>query len=526
MRRWPTAERIPSTRSAGSSRVDDGVSEAVLPPWLLPALLATVAVVYVLTLRPGHAWHDDFALYVLHARNLVEGIPYSATGYLYNPGNPWHSPAVYPPGFPLLLAPVYAIFGADLFALKLVVVASFVAAMGVFALLIRPLLPARYFLAAMVLVGLQPFFARFKNLLLPDYTFLLLAFASLYLLRRLYERDDASGRSLWIGVAAGVCMAGAVSVRTVGVALFAALALYQVLQLKLPRPPVVVAAITGVALVALQLMIMPSESGYAAQMADVANARETPAILTLLQMRLKEFFASTGVLWAPRDDLAVGALGPLERALMKALMVVTGLLAGSGLLIRLRRVTLLETFVLAYSAVLLYWSFISSRYMVPLFPFVLFYAVVAVRFMLDRGGARVRYGTLALGLLVSGSYAANLAQVWRSNYSSDVTNASASQLFSYLRGCSEDVRFVSERPRALALFTQREATSLGRSQLDPARFAELASIMRLDYLVTFRGSRVDSAASHMPALRSTFENRGFAVYRIPRSDGRSACPEM
>src|SRR5262245_14683241 len=59
-------------------------------------------------------WGDDFALYIAHARNLVEGTSYTDTKFVYNPANAWYSPRAYPPGFPILLAPVYALQGLDL----------------------------------------------------------------------------------------------------------------------------------------------------------------------------------------------------------------------------------------------------------------------------------------------------------------------------------------------------------------------------------------------------------------------------
>ena len=42
-------------------------------------------------------WGGDFALYVLHARNLADGLPYGDTGYIYNPQYPSLSPPAYPP---------------------------------------------------------------------------------------------------------------------------------------------------------------------------------------------------------------------------------------------------------------------------------------------------------------------------------------------------------------------------------------------------------------------------------------------
>ena len=71
--------------------------------WRVAAL---IGLFYLATIRPGHAWGDDFAQYIHHARNLATGVPYAATGYIYNPYNPTIGPRTYPPGFPLLLAPV------------------------------------------------------------------------------------------------------------------------------------------------------------------------------------------------------------------------------------------------------------------------------------------------------------------------------------------------------------------------------------------------------------------------------------
>jgi hypothetical protein len=66
-------------------------------------LLAVLALIYVATIRRGHLWGDDFALYISHARNLATGQPYAQTGYIYNPSVVNYSPRSYPPIFPLLL---------------------------------------------------------------------------------------------------------------------------------------------------------------------------------------------------------------------------------------------------------------------------------------------------------------------------------------------------------------------------------------------------------------------------------------
>ncbi|HEV2672560.1 MAG TPA: hypothetical protein VGU74_15810, partial [Gemmatimonadales bacterium] len=69
-------------------------------------LALVVGVLYLATIRAGHGWGDDFAQYILHARNIAAGVPYTQTGYIYNPDNPEVGPRAYPPGFPVLLVPV------------------------------------------------------------------------------------------------------------------------------------------------------------------------------------------------------------------------------------------------------------------------------------------------------------------------------------------------------------------------------------------------------------------------------------
>jgi len=84
----------------------------------LGSLLATITVFYLATLREGHLWGDDFAMYIHHAQNIAQGRPYADTGYVYNPAVPVYGPRMYPPVFPLLLAPLYKVFGLSLIPMK------------------------------------------------------------------------------------------------------------------------------------------------------------------------------------------------------------------------------------------------------------------------------------------------------------------------------------------------------------------------------------------------------------------------
>ncbi len=76
-------------------------------------IILLVFLFYLLTIRAGQPWPDDFAMYIGEAKNLTEHTPLSATGYIYNPHNPGVGPRLYPPVFPVLLVPAYVIGGLN-----------------------------------------------------------------------------------------------------------------------------------------------------------------------------------------------------------------------------------------------------------------------------------------------------------------------------------------------------------------------------------------------------------------------------
>jgi len=77
-------------------------------------LLVTLIPMIFINLGSYHDWGGDFSLYIQQAINLIEGVNQSETHYVFNPYHIYLSPPSYGVGFPLLLAPVYAIFGNDI----------------------------------------------------------------------------------------------------------------------------------------------------------------------------------------------------------------------------------------------------------------------------------------------------------------------------------------------------------------------------------------------------------------------------
>ena len=62
-------------------------------------------------LSDGHNWGDDFAQYIINARNIVNHKPFTSGVMLDNN-------IIYPPGLPLMLAPLFKAFGLNFKLLK------------------------------------------------------------------------------------------------------------------------------------------------------------------------------------------------------------------------------------------------------------------------------------------------------------------------------------------------------------------------------------------------------------------------
>ena len=140
------------------------------------SLILAIALFYALTIRQGHEWGDDFAMYIHHAENIAAQRPYAATGYIYNPNEASYGPIAYPPMFPSLLAPLVKLYGRNLAAMKMEEVIFFTLALLSIYGYYRRDLPWPYLFALVALIGLNPSFWEAKDSITSDIPFLFFFF--------------------------------------------------------------------------------------------------------------------------------------------------------------------------------------------------------------------------------------------------------------------------------------------------------------------------------------------------------------
>ncbi len=431
------------------------------------AIIVVIAFFYFGTVRDGSGGGGDYAMYIHHAKNLATGVPYAETGYIVNPQYPVLGPQSYPPGYPLLLAPVYRLRGMDLEVMQVLTILLFLVFLPLYFTLVSKELSRPSAVAALLITGLCPVFWLHKEHISSDFAFLPFLFAGLLLIER-YYRGEAR-RLPWplYALVVSVVVWFAAAVRAVGLAVVPALILLDILRhRKISGFAVLVTVATG-ALVLLQGVLFPGSGSSVAGLWPV-----DPAAVWYNTAKLTR--AATAV-WSN------GYFPPLRLALFG----LTGAAAVWSFTRRVRRrATIVETFTLAYAAVLLVSPWSAARYLFPLIPLYVFHTMLAFERVTSSLPQRTRGRALAVLLcVVLAAYGARYTSLEFGPLGSPGRTAHAEDLFRFVREATDETDvFVARRPRVLSLYTDRAASVYHRAS-DADLWAYLERI-GADYLVS------------------------------------------
>jgi hypothetical protein len=462
-------------------------------------VVAIIAASYFFGLTPGHVFvQDDFAAYVMHAVNLVESRPYSQIRYVPNAEAPWVSPANgYPPVYPLLLAPVYWRLGTNLRAMKVVTVCTFGIFLLAFAVWVRPLVSPRLRVIVVALVGLSPAFWSYRDLISSEFPYLMFSFLALLAIRRGSSPGEGWRQAGWAFVAA-LLLYASYGTRTIGIALVGALIGGELWKHRRPTRFLVLALGVFAGFAVLQSVLLTSPSGYIALAHFSARA---------LLENVAGYAKSLSHAW--ENGFSKAAQG-----------LLTVVLSGFALLAfrnRLREGSLEALYLVFYLAILVAWGAqIGVRGLLPVLPIYLTYVVLGVAQVMEGWQwPRARALVASLALCVAVTYFAGLRQrPWQSSLA-NVNDASAKELFSFLRAQTQpsDVLLFS-KPRSIALFSGRAAASLGvnESASDSVRF-----VGEKDVRFVIQSSWTPASYDQLLAsgrFELVFGNGDFRVYRV------------
>lgn len=218
-------ERSPTGPAVGglwSERTAAGPRAYVVPV----IVVALIGVVAMMNHFSGVDWGDDFALYMRQARSLTIGDigDVIADNRFTVDNSGWHtfSPYVYPWGWPIIVAPFYAVWGLDYAVFKFLQVVALCVFLFLFYVLVRRRAGPVPAMILMLLIGLSPSFVGATDTVLSDLPYLCFVGLSLWWMDRLRVRGilEASRRHL---ITLGLLLAFTYNIRREGIALLAAL---------------------------------------------------------------------------------------------------------------------------------------------------------------------------------------------------------------------------------------------------------------------------------------------------------------
>ncbi len=409
-------------------------------------VIVIVGVWYFATIREGHIWNGDACMYLLHARNLVHGLPYGETGYIHNPAARV-GPPTYPPVCPALLAPVYKLFGLDFKAMKAMMILCFLASLFAMSLVFRGRLADPYLITVIALIGFHPSVWDATDRVGSDLPFVLFTFVSLALIRAAYAAAPSWGHQVGYGLLVGIFMYLAYGARGLGLVLLPSLLLYHVWyasRLTGFTPFLVVAVAVFSILVPLQHRYLHSE------FQRWRRVRIAPP--SLYRQLLRYVLASYGLWYAG-----------WPRLLHRGLIVCLAGCAGFGYWVTVwRGVTATDLFPLLYLASIMAWpvQYEMRRFLIPVLPFFVYYAGAGV-------AAIGLLTTEAAGTAIGVGFAATLLAWYVTRYavadygpaSMSITSPAALALYQYVkRETNKKDVFVFFDPRILVLFTNRRTS--------------------------------------------------------------------
>lgn len=503
----------------------------------LSVVLAILALgaFYLLTFVDGQNWSGDFSLYILHAQSLVEGRHYLDTGYLPNPVSQFVSPYGYPPVFPLLLAPLYAVFGLDLEVLKWMAVACFCISLWLAAKIFGRYLEQRWVFVLILVIGLNPYLWYFTNLIRADFTFTVFCYLSLFLMLLFLDthrvQPEATGKKIKASILIGCSMYLAYGTREIGIVLPLTLLTFDIVCQR--RISLISISAFGVFALFAWLQHLWFSVSFIPEYVDenlksLIGSQSAAVELTHLNfvdLNPRHILERViGYRWALQGFWPTSS-NSIINMLNELLFNLFSLLAVGGFIQALfRRITVLEIFLGGYIAVLLLFGAPATiRYLIPIFPFFLFYGFLFCQQTIFPWLPKLKYA-------VAGGYCLLLALMSLPVMTSKeypqlergITHPDAKAMFRFINEeTATDDTIVFIKPRIMALMTQRQsATSPSRIYNAPESINRFFDALRADYYVDMHLETwmLPLTNSEPPSrcFKTVFSNEHFVVYRYEK----------
>lgn len=423
------------------------------------ALLSTLALISIIgysiflilgMIKPGHDWGGDFALYINQCVHLSHGSiaqlhkqnTFAMQHSLYEIG-----PYLYPQGFPILLLPVYWLFGISLYKMKIYCALFFIASLFLFYKLIRPLFSTSIIpLIIIAMLGFSFHFIEMTDAVLSEFPFIFFVLLSFWLLQK--------ERTVRNQVLAGAVIFFTYLIRDIGICLLGVLIFdyfFKYKKMKEFRFYGFLPFISFAVLFIISKIIFPNGGAnhQAMFLQDLGWLRfETNAAY------YTELLSNIFLI----DDMQ-------EHIGNKILLVVF-----MGAIISFKKTYPYLIFLLGYCIILLIWpSQESFRFLLPILGFIFLFLGLTI----EKIGKKIKIPTAMLALtllfLLYPFFAANISktkqiQSWRRN---EARTEEMKNIYSYIQNEIEKDQIIGfMKPRVLTLFSGQPSVFIDLNSFD------------------------------------------------------------
>ncbi len=396
------------------------------------AILATAALVHLTGFREGLAWGADYAWNWAQAISLLQGTSseIAAMGEfrIREMKNLIVGPAVYPWGYPTILAIGHAIWGHNVMAMKIYMLGFYFGGFAIFYHLIRSRISTVSAAGILAVIAFGPNFFDEKDNLRSEAPFLLFFMLAIFMMAR--QSRDRDNNDLGRNILIGLVIFLAYWTRSHGIVLLAPLLIAQILHKRFSIIPFFVFA-AGVGLTYL----LPGDTSYVGT-GHFDGLFEKPV----------DTVWRNAVFYFARPGAYFNASG----FFLLAISVVVYGLALYGAFTRRKEDLILLVACAAYVSILIIYPYRQMRFLFPIMPFIFYFACHGLRF--GRIQDITTTATAATCILISLVKWTGDRPPIEGPYTPE-----AIAFFDYVRSTAPDSIFLFWKPRSLSFYGKRAA---------------------------------------------------------------------
>jgi hypothetical protein len=486
----------------------------------LIAVILCCIPVFFLNMKDSHDWGDDFAQYLLQARNILEHRPQTDNGLVFDSSTPDYALRAYPVGFPLMLAAVETVAGN-----KIISFSYFISGMLLCLCILSFIYYRKYHSALtaffLVLIFLyNPFTISFKAEILSDipFSFLLLLLTFIYLhMKRNYLT------ALGAGVLAGLL----ISTRGIGIAfiiamvLFAARECYLLYRQKQKQPAFRVGTYTLIVLVTgysiyhlLNEILFPIGTknfvGFYSEVFSLHHLYDS--VLRNLEYNIevfKAFFEPNAKDWQFASKISKS---------LAFTFTFIGIINSC-----LKRLRFEDILVITYVCVILVYPYSNGgfRFIIPLVPFLFYYTVEGIKCVQFHFSVNRKWLATVCGVTVLLLYIPSLADIVKyrkQDFCGPQLSGSREMISIIKENVPDSGVIVFKKPRIIPLYANKKAAYISNDMTAPWMYESFKRMNAHYFLVSTQCSDIidsrleDFIEKYKSEMKVIWQNNHFILY--------------